>query len=133
MKTLRTRVVTVGIVRKDRKILIMKRSETAPRYPNTWDFVAGQVKENESAENCVIREAKEECGLDVRIKKWSKSFEIIDEYGRAIIIPYVLESNSDEVKLSFEHAEYRWIEPKEIKNYECATDIYKDLKMFGLL
>lgn len=133
MKILRTRAVAAGVLLKDKKILIMKRGNDAPRYPSTWDFIGGQIHEDESAEDCIVREAKEECGLDVRIKKWSKSFEIIDEYGRVIVIPYLLESDSDEVKLSFEHSEYKWIDPKELKKYECATDIYQDLKMFGLL
>jgi 8-oxo-dGTP pyrophosphatase MutT (NUDIX family) len=81
----------------------------------------------------MIREAKEECGLDVKIKKAGKVYEYYDDYGRVIAIPFLLESNSSKVKLSFEHSEYRWIEPKDLKNYDCVPDLVEDVKIFGLV
>jgi 8-oxo-dGTP diphosphatase len=132
-KLKRTRAFTSGILFKDGKILIMKRGSAAPTYPNVWDNLGGHLIERESAEECMIREAKEECGLDVRIKKTGKVYEYVDKYGRSVVIPYLLESDSNKVKLSFEHTEYKWVEPEELKNLECVPDIIEDCKVFGLL
>jgi 8-oxo-dGTP diphosphatase len=129
----KSRAFTSGILVFDGKILILKRGPTAPTYPNMWDTLGGHLVERETAEECIIREAKEECGLDVRIKKAGRVFEYIDEYGRGIAIPYLLESDSNKVKLSFEHTEFKWIEPKEIKNYNCVPDLIEDYKIFGLI
>lgn len=134
MKKMKTRVFTSGIVMYKGRVLILKRSPTAPRFPNEWDNVGGHFKdENESAEECILREAKEECGLNVKIKKAGKVFEIFDEYGRAVVIPFLLESDSDKVVLSFEHTEYKWIEPEEIKSYVSVPDLIEDAKIFGFI
>jgi len=132
MKEMKTRIFTSGILMRKGKILIVKRGPTAPRFPNMWDDIGGHPNENENAEDCMIREAKEECGLDVKIKKAGKVYEYYDDYGRAIAIPFLLESNSSKVKLSFEHVEYKWIEPKELKNYDCVPDLIEDVKIFIL-
>jgi len=133
MKEMKTRIFTSVILLHKGKILIVKRGPTAPRFPNMWDDIGGHPNENESAEDCMIREAKEECGLDVKIKKAGKVYEYYDDYGRVIAIPFLLESNSSKVKLSFEHSEYRWIEPKDLKNYDCVPDLVEDVKIFGLV
>ena len=134
MKKIKTRIFTSGILLRNKKILIIKRSSIAPRFPNMWDSIGGHLKDgNESAEDCMIREAKEEVGLDLKIKKAGKVYEFYDDYGRAIVIPFLLESDSDKVKLSFEHSEYKWIEPKDLKNYESAPDIFESAKNLGLI
>ena len=128
-----TRIFTSGILTYDGKILILKRGETAPRFPGIWDPPGGHLKdERETAEECMLREVKEECGLDVKIKESGEVYQLFDDYGRAIVIPFLLESDTDKVKLSFEHTEYKWIEPKEIKNYECCPDLINNIRIFGL-
>lgn len=113
--------------------MIIKRSSSAPRHPGEWDVPGGHLKdEKETAEECMIREAKEEIGLDVKIKKAGKVYEYLDEYGRAIAIPFLLESGSNEVKLSHEHTEFRWIEPSQISKFKIGIDAIEDVKLFGL-
>jgi len=34
-------------------------------YPNTWDVPGGHVEEGETAAQCIVREMKEEMGLDL--------------------------------------------------------------------
>jgi 8-oxo-dGTP diphosphatase len=127
-----TSVFTDGFLIKDGKVLIIKRNIDAPTYPGRWDVPGGKLQE-ESAEDCMIREAKEELGIDVKILKSGKVFEIFDEYGRQIGIPFILESDSKEIKLSFEHTEYKWINPKKLRNYRCAPDIIEAAKVLGLI
>ena len=130
---MKTRVFSSGVLLHDGKILIIKRGPTAPRNPNMWDGSGGHLNENESAEDCMLREAKEECGLDVTIKKTGPVYEFIDEYGRAISIPFLLESFSDRVRLSEEHVDYKWVEPRELGNYNCVRDLLENVKIFGLV
>ena len=136
MKKIITRVFTGGILIHNGKILILKRKSDDPMHPEFWDILGGFFKENESAEDCVTRETKEEIGLDVNIKKVGKVYEVMDDYGRAICIPFLLETKSKKqepkIKISEEHSEYKWIEPKHIKNYECAPDIFESAKILGV-
>ena len=115
------------------KMLILKRGPKAPRYPNTWDNVGGQVQEGEKVEETMIREAKEESGLDVKIKKAGKVWQFFDRYGRAIAIPYLLQAKSDKAKISGEHTEFKWINPKELRKYKHIKEIFIEAKIFGLI
>ncbi len=37
-----------------------------------------------------------------------------------VVHPFLFGSNTDQIRIDWEHDEYRWINPKEIKNYETV-------------
>jgi len=47
------------------KILILKRRDDEAFLPGTWEVPGGGVDENETVEQAVIRETKEEAGMDI--------------------------------------------------------------------
>lgn len=57
-------VIIVGLYKKDNKIYIPVIKEYRPASGCIWSFPAGQTEGNEKIENAVIRELKEETGLD---------------------------------------------------------------------
>lgn len=108
------------------KMLILKRKPDDERNPDRWDCVGGHFLAEESAEECILREAKEETGLDVRIKGHGPVFEYLDKYGRAVGIPFLLQAGSSRVALS-EHADYKWVSLHELKDYNCVPEIRRAL------
>jgi 8-oxo-dGTP diphosphatase len=56
-----------AVVIKDGKILLIKRG-TDP-FKGMWALPGGRLEEDETIEQCAIREAKEETGLDIGIQK----------------------------------------------------------------
>jgi hypothetical protein len=69
----------------------------------------------------------------VRIVQEGNVVEYNDDYGRSISIPFLLESDSDDVKLSFEHSDFKWVNPEEIANYDNGLDILRCAKLFNLV
>ncbi len=123
---------TSGLLMFKNNILILKRSPNAEFKPNIWDSVGGHMNEYETAEHCILREAKEETGLDVRIVSSGKSYEIDNKDGRWIVIPFLLRSNSDKVIVKKdEHSEYKWVSPYEINSYKCVPDLLLNIKLFS--
>lgn len=131
---MKTRVAVVGTVKFGDKILFLKRSHTRSSSPNKWQVVSGYIKEKELAEEAILREVKEETGLEGEIVKSGKAFEVIDDWGRWINVPFLISVDSDKVKIDLaEHSEYMWIRPENISKFDCVASIDQDLKSVGLL
>jgi A/G-specific adenine glycosylase len=57
--------VAAGVLLKEGKIFIQKRPPTG-LMPNLWEFPGGKVKDGETPEEALVREFREELGLEVR-------------------------------------------------------------------
>lgn len=132
---MKTYFTVAGIVKNKDKILILKKSKGDYNYPNKWSFCSGYVKEFESAEDTVLREIKEETGLKIKIKGVGKLIEIPDKNKgkKWIVMIYLCEAKSRNVKLDHENAEFRWISPKDMEKYPSVPGLEKDLKVLGLI
>jgi len=53
-----------GIILQHQKILLLQRTNYTPNFAGFWGCPGGRAKKNETAEQNVIREVKEECNLD---------------------------------------------------------------------
>lgn len=129
-----TYVAVIGVViLDDNRILLLKRSPQRRTSPNKWQTPSGFLKEGESAEEAVLREVEEETMLAGTINKSGKSFEILDEWARWIIIPFLISVESHKVVIDTnEHSQFKWIRVDEISNFECVKGIDDDLKAVGL-
>jgi ADP-ribose pyrophosphatase YjhB (NUDIX family) len=126
-----TRIFTSGLLLNEGRILLLKRKAGDERNPDMWDCLGGHFLAEESGEECIVREAKEESGLDVRIKRSARVFELRDKYGRAVGLPYLLESDSDRVIVS-EHSRFVWIPPGDVSGYDCVPEVGILLRRFGI-
>ncbi len=94
------------------EFLLLKRSERQP-YPNLWQMITGKIKENENAYQTALREIKEETGL-TPLQLWvaptvNSFYEPKDEY--ICLLPvFAARVESNEIKLSDEHTEYKWVD-----------------------
>ena len=50
---------------RDQILLFLRDNKSTIPYPNMWDFLGGQIEEGETAEQCIVREIKEEINLDL--------------------------------------------------------------------
>jgi len=115
------------IFNKSGQILTLFRTETAPFYPNTWDFPGGLVSDAEEIEASARREIKEESGLEVGKLEEIDKIEIKNHKGKDwITFIFKAKSDSDKVTLSYEHNNFRWVQPEEFLNLE-APDRLKEV------
>ncbi len=130
---MKTRVFTTGVVIRRGKLLILKRMSDDDSYPGVWDCVGGHFEKGESAEECMLREAREESGQSMKIVKVGPLIEYLDAYGRAVAVPFILRPDPKKEIVPSEHSEYRWIKLSEAKNYDIVPDLSKALSLFGLV
>jgi ADP-ribose pyrophosphatase YjhB (NUDIX family) len=132
---MQTYVAVIGVVKlsDDDRILLLKRTAKRRTSPNKWQTPSGFIKEGESAEEAVIREVKEETALEGTIIRCGNAFEVIDEWARWVIIPFLISVESDNVIIDTnEHSEFKWIVVEQVTNFECVKGIEDDLRAVGL-
>lgn len=113
--------VVVGIVEKDGKILMVKRTKKEGNL--VWAFPGGKVEKNETKENACIREIFEETGINVKIKKIIGQRMHPDTQVK--LTYYLCSYLSGEIKI-LDKTEIADIEYKNIKEFErdVKTDIF---------
>ncbi len=104
---------------KDR-LLIVKRGN------DLWEFPGGGVDWGEDPQKAAIRETKEETGLDATnvrmVTITSATYEKGDDEKHSVYVVYKGETDSEDVKLSGEHKEYRWLTLTEAKFMKLALN-----------
>ncbi len=97
------------------KFLMLLRGKTAPYGPLTWDLAGGDVEQSEQLIQSAIREVKEESGMDV--SNLESIFVYLDYQPDETILTVFYEciTSSEDVAISWEHDEYRWLTYEEAK------------------
>ena len=110
-------VVAALLFDKDGRILITQRPAGA-HLEGYWEFPGGTIEDNESAEEALLREIKEEINLDIKVNKlfWRERFDydvkIID------IRFYFCEiSHKTQQITPLQVADFRWVNLAELQNY----------------
>lgn len=105
--------VTCAIIVRDGKVLVAKRSHEMDQA-GLWEFPGGKVDKNESPENCLFREIREELKLNIQIT-YSLS-PIVHHYPDISIrlIPFIT-SIVEGHPLALEHEKVQWFLPADLK------------------
>lgn len=116
-------VIVKGIILYEEKVLVLKRSNTDEIGAGNWEFVGGSIEYGEGLEEALLREIKEEISIDVKIEKILYATTYNAKPNRYdVIIVYKCKAEDDNIKLSEEHSEYKWVNEKELRQY-----VYKDI------
>lgn len=101
----------------DDKILLVKRSEEIVFGGGIWEYPIGRINQFEDVETGLKREIMEETGLEVEVIKPITTFHMFRgeevEENELIGIIHYCKALTDEVVLSSEHTEYKWVTPAE--------------------
>ena len=84
-----------GVLIKNRKVLLIKRKNEP--FKNKWALPGGFVEYGEKVEDAIIRELKEETGMNVRIKKLFGVYSDPDRdpRGHVVSIVFLVESEDE--------------------------------------
>ncbi len=127
------RKIVAGVVANEGKILIIQRSSKEWLYPNLWELPSGKKEPLEPTEKAIIREVKEETGLNVSIIKVFSVFDYQigkeNEIRDATQINFLVEPRGNiDVVLSPEHQNFAWIGEDEINKYDLTEQTQRVIK-----
>lgn len=133
-------LAVIAYVIHDGKFLLLKRNHE----PKVWGPPGGRLEMDENPAEGILREVKEESGLNIRVMApadiWYGSFR----GGILVSIDYLAETDSNEVRISDEHCAFQWATIDELKggnppladgepgfklvDFEKAWELYKKLR-----
>ncbi|MBN2100579.1 NUDIX domain-containing protein [Candidatus Dojkabacteria bacterium] len=137
-------VVTTGIIIKDGKYLITKRSESEAAFPGLWTVPGGKLRSSDYTsrdkdtgdswynvlEEQLKREIREETGIEVKNIRYLLSLAYIRSDGiPTLILSFYCDYESGDVTLADELTEFAWIEGYQIGDYEFVPGLSEEIEM----
>ncbi|WP_338554617.1 (deoxy)nucleoside triphosphate pyrophosphohydrolase [Paenibacillus sp. KS-LC4] len=121
--------VAAAIISNEQNQLLIARRKKGKSQEGLWEFPGGKIEQGESAESCLRRELLEEMRIEIAPQQW---FGVNEHYYGAApirLIAYKASYISGEIIL-VDHDDYRWVSPRELKDYSFAP---ADIKFVELL
>lgn len=126
MENIRFHITVKGIVVYHRRVLLLKRARPSTDGLGYWELPGGGLEYGETPNQALIRELKEETGLQIDVVKPAYTFTKIRSDYQTVVIGYLSITHSDKIVLSDEHTDYLWCEIEDLQNYLCE-EIYNDI------
>ncbi len=132
-------IVLNCFVKSGDEILLMKRSDKVSTYQGKWHILAGYIDEFVSIEDKVLEELREEAGI---LPDKVKNFQIVDSFtvtndntgkSRRVYSTAVELKHKPEVKLNWEHTDFRWIKPEQVVDFDIIPNLVDKMKRQGYL
>lgn len=115
----------------DGEILILRRSGQVGSYQGKWAGVSGYIET--TADEQALTEIEEETSLageDLKLIKKGRPLEVKDDKlgVKWVVHPYLFHiKDRDKIKIDWEHKEARWIQPRDIDNFETVPKLKETL------
>ena len=120
----KTNIGTAGIIRKGKQILIAQRKKDSWMEPNKWEFPGGKLEPNETFEDCLIREIREELGITISIDKLfmktTHTYMKNNEEFPITLMVYLADWREGNVR-NIDCQDSKWIDTKDIKKFDFAA------------
>jgi 8-oxo-dGTP diphosphatase len=110
--------VTAAILVKDHKIIIAKRGPD-DRLANKWEFPGGKVEFNETPEQCLKREIKEEFDIDVSVGEYLGSSIYHYDHISIELMAYRTYWENGKIDLK-DHDDFKWISLEQLAEFDFA-------------
>ncbi len=129
-----------GVVVHEGRVLLIRRGKE-PLY-GRWVVPGGTVELGESLHEALVREMREETGLEVEPLELLTAFDRIEREGERVryhyvIVDYLCRLRSGEARAASDALDVAWAKPEELERYDLpakALEVVQDaLRRSGVL
>lgn len=110
------KIVGTGIIVRNGKILIAQRPE-GKSLAGFWEFPGGKLEPNETIEQCLIRELKEELSVEAIIGDFIMTTSHDYEHGSFSLEVFFVHIPDDAQPKNNVHQQLKWVTPQEMELY----------------
>lgn len=111
--------VTCALIIDNQNRLFAAQRSSEMSLPLKWELPGGKIESNESAEECLIREIKEELNIEIGIVKNLPSNTYSYPSITINLIPFVCKHIKGGITLK-EHADFKWLNTFELLDLDWA-------------
>ena len=125
------RILVKGIVQRDNKYLAVEKwYDDNIMEPYQWEFIDGEAEFGESPDKAVVRTIQEQTGLITEVDRvlYTGTFMIGSECNLGLAYLCLTEQNEDEVVLSEELNDAKWIDYMDFEKYIHNKRMLEDLE-----
>ena len=136
-------VTVTGIIERDGRYLILKRSEHEVAHPGEWTVPGGKLVRHEYegtpithgtngwykiVERTLVKEIREEAGIETKDYHYLTDLTFIrPDNIPQVVLSYWCRYAGGEVVLGKDMTEFAWITPEEGKNYKIIPGILEEI------
>lgn len=122
-------VAMKAFITQNGKVLILRESTKYTEGTNAakYDIVGGRIKPGQPFDESLRREIREETGLEVQLGRpfyvgeWRPVVK--GEPWQVVATFFTCAASTDTVKLSEDHDDYQWIEPRDYAKYNLIPNL----------
>lgn len=113
-------ILSTSIIKNEKgEVLLLQRSGKGS-YEDYWQFPEGKIENQETPQDAIVREVKEELGLEIVDIKNGPVFSFtVDAKGNRYLgvrITLNITIASEKISLSDEHKDYKWFDKKDTES-----------------
>jgi len=123
-------VAACALIDADGRVLIAQRPDDKP-MAGLWEFPGGKIEQNERPEEALIRELKEELGIDVQeacLAPLTFASHRYEDF--ALLMPLYICRRWSGTPVAKEHRALKWVRPKELSSHRMPP---ADLPLIPIL
>lgn len=117
---MRTLLVVAAVIVNDNNEVLLAQRPKGKRLAGSWEFPGGKVEKDESPEEALARELKEELGITVAPADmeafWFLSHDYMAEFGFHLLMPVYLIRTWKGKPQALEHDQIIWELPSAMKD-----------------
>ncbi len=108
-------VVAAAVIIKDGRVLLTRRAE-GQHLAGLWEFPGGKLEAGESPEEALVRECREECGIEVEVGQILDVTHHRYPEKDVLLLFYRCALHSGEVR-HLQVADHAWVAPVDLDRY----------------
>ena len=114
-------IALLALVNEDNEVLISLR-KNKKEYDGYWEYPGGKVEENETLEQAIIREIKEEIDLEISKNCIAPLTFTVDRHGgsETILFLYICRKWEGSIT-SLLDQRIKWVKPIDLAEYQMPT------------
>jgi 8-oxo-dGTP diphosphatase len=108
-------IVAAAVLVEDGRVLLTQRHEHQ-HLGGLWEFPGGKLEKGESPEEALVRECREECGIEVTVAEVLEVTHHRYPEKEVLLLFYRCELREGEVR-HLQVADHAWVAPAELGRY----------------